>query len=208
MDDRQCLIRCLTSPTLIRFYSIMNLVVWGTVLVLGQGVLPVLHGCAGVMIALEGIFAAASKNEDSIRLFMVLMLLNLVFCSIMGPLSALNIYQECYACAPNETIDGYGQLVLDNTSSEVLCAVSPFCERAFGLYGWILIIFGTILQLPIFLFTVGFYFSISRSPAKKQEVRLLAGGGVGSPGFVLYRLDWLRNQGALCKSFKPINEPC
>ena len=136
MIDRQ-FVRCLTSPTLVRLYSILNLVVWGTVLVLSQGVLPVLHGCAGVIVSLEGIFAAASKNEDSIRLFMVLMLLNLVFCLVMGPLTVMNIYLECYTCAANDTVTDTRLEV--NSSNDVICASNPFCELAFRLYGWILI---------------------------------------------------------------------
>ena len=160
---RKCSFSWLTSPALIRFLSIMNLVVWGTVLVLSQGVLPVLHGCAGVIISLEGIFAAASRS--SLRIFMVIMLVNLIFCTVMGPLTVESIYQECYICA-NESEANASAKIYVNDSSQVVCAASNFCQKAFSLYGWILIIFGAILQLPIFLFTVGFYFVVSRESAR------------------------------------------
>ena len=166
MDKRHCLVRCLTSPTLIRMYSVVNMVVWGTVLVLSHGIMPVLHGCAGIIISIEGIFAAASKSQRSIKVFLFLMLLNLVFCVVMGPLTVENIYVECYCADADDTI-GEGEsnrISIDqgDNVSQTVCVADPFCERAFRLYGWILIIFGAILQLPIFLCTLGFFFAVSR----------------------------------------------
>jgi len=167
LDQRSRLVQCLTSASLIRFYSIVNMVVWGTVLVLSQGVLPVLHGCAGVIMSLEGIFAAASKNQESIRAFLVQMLVNLVFCVIMGPLAVENIYLECFSC-PVSSENATNRIEVDD---QVVCfGTDSLCERAFALYGWILIVFGAILQLPIFMFTVGFYFSVTRSLGTNAQV--------------------------------------
>lgn len=171
MPQPGCCVRCLTSPRLIRLYSIVNLVVWGTVMVLGQGWFPIIHGCVGILIALEGVFAAASKNEASIRLFIMLMMLNLLFCLIMGPLATQNIYSECSSCSDYLFENETSRLYIDNDTTYV-CVEDEFCEKAFGLYGWILIIFGAILQLPIFLFTVGFYFAVSRGTVYQMVIFL------------------------------------
>jgi hypothetical protein len=191
-------VRCLTSPRLIRLYCIVNLVVWATVVVLAQGVLPVLHGCAGIIIALEGVFATSSKDESSVRVFIALMMLNLVFCVVMGPLTIENVYLECYGCS-SDSLDANGTNRIYVEENTQLCVPDAFCERAFGLYGWILVIFGAVLQLPIFLFTVGFYFAVSRgssATAAGQQARRVVlcifqqtgrvpesvcGGGVSQP---------------------------